>query len=130
MSEHLSAPKGLLKFFILMRASKIPVSGIEILKEISALTDQEWKPSPGSIYFILNELNSLGFISELLIPKSKIKKYVTTGKGIEKLSLFMGIANQIIRKQLIFTKVTNEIIENKEMKDLIEMILTRLEDQR
>lgn len=123
MSKFLSAPRGLLKFFILIEASKMPVSGVEILKQISSSTHGEWKPSPGSIYFILNELNSRGLISQLQDSNSNVKKYITTNKGMDILTNFLKVVNQIIKRQLVFVMIMTQIANNKKVKDLVEMAL-------
>ena len=127
MSKFLSAPRGLLKFFILMEASKMPISGVEILKQIASSTDGEWKPSPGSIYFILNELYSKGLISELQTSNSNVKKYVTTKKGMDILSNFLRVVNQSIKRQLIFVMIMTQFTKNKKIKDLVEIALDRVE---
>jgi DNA-binding PadR family transcriptional regulator len=105
----------------------MPISGVEILKQISSSTYGEWKPSPGSIYFILNELNSRGLISQLQDSNSNVKKYITTNKGMDMLSNFLKVVNQIIKRQLVFVMIMTQIANNKKVKDLVEMALDRAE---
>jgi DNA-binding PadR family transcriptional regulator len=126
-SEFLSAPRGLLKIFILKAASKMPVSGIDILDQISFYTDDEWKPSPGSIYFILNELLSKGMISEVISHDTNVKRYITTSKGMNMLSSFLKVADQALRRQFIFIGVMAHVVEKDSVKafaELAKLILT------
>ncbi len=116
-SNFLSAPRGLLKVFILKAASKMPVSGIDISDEINSYTNNEWRPSPGSIYFILNELSSKGMISEVISPNSNVKRYITTDKGLSMLSSFLRVADQVLRRQFIFANIMARVAE----KDLVKI---------
>jgi DNA-binding PadR family transcriptional regulator len=47
---------GFLKLTLLKLISKGPIHGYALMKEIERITDEEWKPSPGSIYPALQEL--------------------------------------------------------------------------
>lgn len=122
-AEFLSAPRGLLKVFILKAASKMPVSGIDISDQINLYTNNEWRPSPGSIYFILNELSSKGMISEVISPDAGVKRYITTNKGMAILSSFIKVADQVLKRQFIFISVMAQVAE----KDLAK-IFTELAD--
>jgi len=120
-SNFLSAPRGLLKVFILKTASKMPVSGIDISNQISLYTDNEWRPSPGSIYFILNELSSKGMISEMISHDSNVKRYITTDKGIAMLSSFLKVADQVLKRQFIFASIMARVAEKDLAKIFVEL---------
>jgi len=110
-SNFLSAPRGLLKVFILKAASKMPVSGIDISDQINLYTNNEWRPSPGSVYFILNELSSKGMISEVMCPEANVKRYITTDKGMAMLSSFLKVSDQVLKRQFIFTLIIAQVAE-------------------
>ena len=120
-SEFLSAPRGLLKVFILKAASKMPLSGIDISDQINSYTNNEWSPSPGSIYFILNELSSKGMISEVIIPDTNVKRYITTNKGMNMLSSFIKVADQVLKRQFIFIGIMAQVAEKDLAKILVEL---------
>jgi len=126
-SKFLSAPRGLLKVFILKSASKMPLSGIDISDQINLYTNNEWRPSPGSIYFILNELLSKGMISEVISPDTNVKRYITTDKGMAMLSSFFNVADQALKRQFIFAGIMAQVAEKDLAKifvELSELILT------
>lgn len=114
-SEFLNAPRGLLKMFVLKATSKMPLSGTEILHQIAASTRNVWKPSPGSIYFLLSELSSLGLITELHDTTSNIKRYIITEQGREALSSFLEASDQILRRQLAFARMTAQLLDDEVM---------------
>ena len=120
-SKFLSAPRGLLKVFILKAASKMPLSGIDISHQINFYTNNEWRPSPGSIYFILNELSSKGMISEVISPDTNVKRYITTNKGMNMLSSFIKVADQVLKRQFIFIGIMAQVAEKDLAKILVEL---------
>jgi len=112
-SELVSAPRGLLKIFIIDLASKYPVSGIEITEQVSALSKGVWKPSPGSIYYILKELVSKKRLSEIYTPDKGVKKYIATEKGLEDLKLFRSFGTEILLKQAAFMSLASNLIQDE-----------------
>ncbi|MCP8311088.1 MAG: PadR family transcriptional regulator [Candidatus Methylarchaceae archaeon HK01B] len=120
-SNFLSAPRGLLKIFILKTASKMPLSGTDISNQISLSTHGDWRPSPGSVYFILKELLSLKMISEVISPGSNVKRYITTDKGKKMLSSFFKVSDRVLKRQFVFIGVAAQIAENDIAKILVEL---------
>lgn len=112
-SELVSAPRGLLKVFIIDLASKYPVSGIEIAEQVGDLSKGAWKPSPGSIYYILKELVSKKRLSEIYTPDKGVKKYVATEKGLEDLRLFRSFGTEILLKQAAFMSLASNLIQDE-----------------
>ena len=106
----ISAPKGLLKILILDIASKAPSSGVEIVQKISGMTSGAWKPSPGSIYYILERLAKEELISEIFTPIKGQKKYITTARGKSYLTLEREALLPSWNKHLILTKIMAEIL--------------------
>ena len=114
----ISAPKGLLKILILDIASKSPSSGVELAQRISDMTEGAWKPSPGSIYYILERLLRGELISEIFSTSKGQKKYVTTSRGKAQLLLEREATLAAWNKHIILTKVMAEILGKKfEMKN-------------
>ncbi len=56
------APRGFLRLYIMHKIADAPAHGYDILREIESKTEGSWRPGPGSIYPILKELVSEGFI--------------------------------------------------------------------
>ncbi len=56
------APRGLLRQYMLRRIAERPAHGYDILREIASKTEGSWRPGAGSIYPILKELVTEGYI--------------------------------------------------------------------
>ncbi len=70
--------RGILTFYVLYSLKKKPKSGYDILKEIEEKTEGHWKPSKGTLYPILNQLQK----EELI----KVNKVDTRSKNIFELT--------------------------------------------
>lgn len=70
--------RGWLRPLVISLLSKKPLNGVELMNEIETLTMGSWRPSPGSLYPILNEL-----IEENLVFKNNEGKYELTNEGKE-----------------------------------------------
>ena len=57
-----SAPKGLLRHYILFKISQKPIHGYEVIQDIDSKTEGAWKPGAGSLYPILKKFVSDGLI--------------------------------------------------------------------
>lgn len=125
-----SAPRGLLKIFIIDMASKYPVSGIEISENISSITNEIWTPSPGSIYYILKELVTSKKISNIYTPDKGIKKYITTDKGLEDLSLFKKYKKDILIKQAAFLELIYHMIKDDESREFLDQYISQLQKKK
>ena len=75
------APKGLLKMLILKIASTKPVTGVEIMQDVPGMTENLWSPSPGSVYYLLGEMEEGGLIIRVPTGEPGIKRYVSSEKG-------------------------------------------------
>jgi len=84
MPSPFKVPQGALRAIILAYASKYPVSGAELSKEMEERTGGRWKPSPGSVYFLMNELEGRGLLVRTPSQTSR-KSYITTRKGMDEL---------------------------------------------
>lgn len=81
MRHTAAVPKGFLRYFVLKLLSEKPMSGSEIMTEVEKRTNGCWKPSPGSIYPLLDWLREEGYIKEADGKETGAKPYTLTDKG-------------------------------------------------
>lgn len=81
-------------------------SGMELINFISEKSHNNWKPSPGSIYPLLNSLEEDQIIALLEIEDDKKnKKYILTNRGKE-------LVNRINKDIIAFKPKFDYIINN------------------
>src|SRR3989442_2008744 len=82
-----SAPKGLLRYYILHKIAQKPIHGYEIIQDIDSKTEGAWRPGAGSLYPILKKLVSEGLIKTEPEPCDEATRRVDqiTPKGVESL---------------------------------------------
>jgi DNA-binding PadR family transcriptional regulator len=83
-----SAPKGLLRYYILHKIAQKPIHGYEIIQDIDSKTEGAWRPGAGSLYPILKKLVVEGLIKAEPEPSEEATRrvYQITTKGIESLA--------------------------------------------
>ncbi len=83
-----SAPKGLLRYYILHKIAQKPIHGYEIIQDIDSKTEGAWRPGAGSLYPILKKLVSEGLIKAEPEPTEEATRrvYQITPKGVESLA--------------------------------------------
>jgi DNA-binding PadR family transcriptional regulator len=83
-----SAPKGLLRHYILHKVSQKPIHGYEVIQDIDSKTEGAWKPGPGSLYPILKKLVLEGLIKADPSPSEEPTRrvYHISPKGLEELA--------------------------------------------
>ena len=96
----ISAPRGLLKLVSLQLFSESSLSGAELQEEIRKTSGEVWKPGPGSIYFLLEELRKGEFIVELPSRGGTIRRYIISNKGKAELAKLRGHIDDEVRRQL------------------------------
>jgi DNA-binding PadR family transcriptional regulator len=99
------------------------MSGSELMDNIYYFT--EWKPSPGSIYPLLAELDQQGLIKQVESDPLYLKQYNITLKGLKNLEEFRQTGrfkSMIHSTQKIYWKLFHEMNE-----DLFEFLLNFLE---
>ena len=99
-----SIPRGFMEMHIL-RILESPHHGYEIMKHI----EQEcvyWKPSPGSVYPILQKLKKAGLITEKDVGNRKV--YTITKAGREKLKKFDSYKDEIKEKMIALFRMMGE----------------------
>ena len=70
---------------VLSMLSNSPKNGVEIMNEIEAATRGWWRPSPGSIYPLMDQLTKEG-----LVQKNKDERYELTDKATEQMEWSFG----------------------------------------
>ncbi|AKG91378.1 transcriptional regulator, PadR family [Geoglobus ahangari] len=70
--------KGILKILILKELEKESLSGLELIDRIEKKTAK--RPSPGSVYPLLKELQSAGFLEVRAVGKSKVYSLSELGR--------------------------------------------------
>jgi len=96
----ISAPKGLLKLVSLQLFSESSLSGAELQEEVRKTSDGVWRPGPGSIYFLLEELRRGELIVELPKRSGTVRRYIISNKGKVELSKLKGEIDDEVRRQL------------------------------
>src|SRR5438128_5324379 len=83
-----SAPKGLLRYYILHKIAQKPIHGYEIIQDIDSKTEGAWRPGAGSLYPILKKLVSEGLIKAEPEPSNEATRrvYHITPKDVEYLA--------------------------------------------
>src|SRR2546425_4408785 len=83
-----SAPKGLLRYYILHKIAQKPIHGYEIIQDMDSKTEGAWRPGAGSLYPILKKLVSEGLIKADPEPSNEATRrvYQITPKGVESLA--------------------------------------------
>jgi DNA-binding PadR family transcriptional regulator len=120
------APKGLLKMLILKMASSRPTTGVEIMEEVSKMTDNLWSPSPGSVYYLLGELESAGLLIRVPSGEVGVKKYVSSDKGKLSLEDFKLDAGKNLYRQMIILKVLSDITESYQISKAISSLSEKI----
>ncbi|ABL88466.1 transcriptional regulator, PadR family [Pyrobaculum islandicum DSM 4184] len=143
--------RGIFKGVVLYILKSKPLSGYEILKELSKLTAGRFVPSPGTLYPLLSYLESEGFIEarETYVGKRRKKIYALTQRGEEFLGKLLedeefrsliqtlesgGVEDDLlvaIRDELVYIDEVFDEVEGRDKAVLEEIyiILRRLEDK-
>lgn len=137
--------RGIFKGVVLYVLRSRPLSGYEILKELSRLSAGRYVPSPGTLYPLLSYLESEGLITarEVYVGRRRKKIYELTPRGVEELAKllddeeFRGLVQMLesgaaasdllaaIRDELVYI---DEVFDEVEGRDeaLLEEVLTLL----
>jgi len=122
-----------------------PLSGYEILKELSRLSAGRYVPSPGTLYPLLSYLESEGLITarEVYVGRRRKKIYELTPRGVEELAKllddeeFRGLVQVLesgaaasdllaaIRDELVYIDEVFDEVEGRD-ETLLEEVLTLL----
>lgn len=73
---------GFLKVAILRLISERPMHGYAIMKEIEKMSENTWRPSPGSVYPALQELQKAGYIVQEKVGRKRIYRLTDRGAAV------------------------------------------------
>lgn len=86
-SRFQSAPKGILKLYVLHKIAEKPVHGYELIQDIDSKTEGGWRPGAGSLYPILKKLVRDGYIkAETGTSPATRRTYHVTPEGVKNLA--------------------------------------------
>ena len=93
--------RAFLKYIVLKIIKDKPTHGYEIIKKVELYSKGRWTPSAGSIYPILESLESKGFIQSEEVDRKKVYSITPTG---------MVALDQMTQKKLDLLKEMSQII--------------------
>jgi DNA-binding PadR family transcriptional regulator len=99
----MGVPRGMLRPITLVLLTDKPMSGSEVAEEIEHYA--EWKPSPGSIYPLLNSLQEDGLIEPNEDSDPSLKRFSLTAKGAEEVKLHKSHDKEIRNRSKNMRKV-------------------------
>jgi len=120
------APKGLLRMLMLKIASTKTVTGVEIMEEVPVITESLWTPSPGSVYYLLGEMEEHGLLIQVPTGEIGVKRYISSEKGKLALESFKLDAQKNLYRQLTMLRVLSDLADNKNMSDAISNLSRKL----
>jgi DNA-binding PadR family transcriptional regulator len=93
-----------LRMLIMSMISSSPKNGVEIMNEIEIATRGWWRPSPGSVYPVLEQLASEG-----LIKKMEDGRYELTAKGDSEFNEWSPFAGRRRKRSLTLDDMLGEM---------------------
>ncbi len=124
------APKGLLKMLILKIATERATTGVEIMEEVPRMTNNVWTPSPGSVYYLLGEMEEAGLLIHVPTGETGVKRYVSSEKGKLNLENFKLDAQKNLYKQMIMLKVLSDLADSTAVSEVISSLTKKIEIQK
>lgn len=100
-----------LKFIVLKIIKDKPTHGYGIIKMVELLSKEQWTPSAGSIYPILESLESRGFIQSEEIDRRKV--YSITSEGISALDHMTQEKLELLKEMARLINIVIESNDNK-----------------
>jgi DNA-binding PadR family transcriptional regulator len=94
------APQGLLRCVVLAYAAKYPITGSELASDIREKTGGVWDPSPGSVYFLMNELREKNLLILMKDAEAGRKAYIVTAGGKVELEKAAGRVLMSLRREV------------------------------
>ena len=104
--------RAFLKFIVLKIIKEKPTHGYEIIKTVKLRSKGRWIPSTGSIYPILESLESNGFIQSEEIERKKV--YAITSRGVEALDRMTQKKMELLSEM---SRIINSMTEGSENAD-------------
>jgi DNA-binding PadR family transcriptional regulator len=98
-----------LKYIVLKIINDKPTHGYDIIKTVELRSNGRWIPSAGSIYPILESLESSGFIHSEEIERKKV--YAITPKGVDALDRMTQKKVELLNEM---ARIINSVTEGNE----------------
>jgi DNA-binding PadR family transcriptional regulator len=114
-----SAPKGLLRHYILHKIAQKPIHGYEVIQDIDSKTEGAWKPGAGSLYPILKKLVSEGLIKadSASVEEPTRRVYHITPSGTEELARSKEMFASFQHRWGFLRKLFIELIDPEHLAD-------------
>lgn len=90
------------------------------------MTERLWTPSPGSVYFLLGEMEKSGLLLRVPTGEPGIKRYVSSEKGKLNLANFKIDAKKNLYRQLILSRVLSDLAESGSVSEEITAIAKKM----
>jgi DNA-binding PadR family transcriptional regulator len=116
-------PKGMLRHLTLKILEKHPISGSELMDQIQRFTD--WRPSPGSIYPLLAQLEEEKLIEPHHDDEPSLKRFKITERGLFLLKEHDNYDEQITKRHRTIHKLY-WILHREMPEDVYQNFLTLL----
>ncbi|AKB44531.1 PadR family transcriptional regulator [Methanosarcina vacuolata] len=104
--------RAFLKYIVLKIIKEKPTHGYDIIKTVELRSNGRWTPSAGSIYPILEKLESKGFIQSEGIERRKV--YTITPKGVKGLDRMTQEKLELLNEM---SRIVNNVIEGDDNSD-------------
>jgi DNA-binding PadR family transcriptional regulator len=98
-----------LKYIVLKIINDKPTHGYEIIKTVELRSNGRWIPSAGSIYPILESLESSGFVQSEEIERKKV--YAITPKGVDALDHMTQKKVELLKEM---ARIINSVTEGND----------------
>jgi DNA-binding PadR family transcriptional regulator len=118
----ISVPKGMLRLAALRLLSESSLSGADLQNQIVRSSGGEWRPGPGSIYFLLGELRNKGMIVELPKRGGTMRRYVISSKGREELAKLSKGADAEVSKLVKLLSIYSALAGDEKLRKKVEAL--------
>ena len=108
--RRIGMPKGLLQYISLKLIQREPMSGSEIMESMEEYTD--WRPSPGSIYPLLSNLQERDLIEPLDIGEAGLKRFKLSTKGKEEIGVHSNHEEEFRKRNRNIRKMYWRLLKN------------------
>ena len=105
--------RAFLKYIVLKIIKDKPTHGYDIIKTVELRSNGRWTPSAGSIYPILEKLESKGFIQSEGIERRKV--YAITPKGVAGLDRMIQEKLELLNEM---SRIFNSVIDGDDNSDV------------
>ena len=99
-----------MKTLALVSSSRYPVTGTELMNITFKLSKGLWKPSPGSVYYVLRELREEGYIAEIFMKEKGERAYIITEKGKNMLKELKESLKKDLKKQAVLLSILMDMV--------------------